>query len=260
MRSRRLLLWCGAGALLLAAIFAVLEVPGVGTWIAAAALAGLASAVSALVVRGTDVAVKRGREAVVEPAPLTPITVTAWHSKVTNSYGLVLPLPEGHAACPECPRVCVRTLNIHLAVEAAVERAVILTSLTVQVESRSSTPPDLQILARPKPRARPRRTFDLRYRGSDLGVDLGAPEPMPKPAEGVPDFPYTVSPDDPEYFVLQTKLETPGDITWRVGIHWVYGGEAGVVLADDGGQPFRLVTPRPSPVTAPAAASRRPPA
>ncbi|MFI6730299.1 hypothetical protein NRF20_43675 [Streptomyces sp. R-74717] len=74
-------------------------------------------------------------------------------------------------------------------------------------------------------------------------VDLSAHTCFAKPADGVPDFPHTVSPLDPEYFIIRTELGAPGDVKWRVLVHWTYSGQSGMVIADAEGQPFRLVPP-----------------
>jgi hypothetical protein len=222
------------------------EVPGIGKWIATAALTGLATAVSGLVTRSADQAVARGREVALDPAPSAPIYATGRQLPGRGvGTGHVGPIPEDGNARPANTVDLWRT-SVYVAVEAAVDRAVILTGLSMQIESRS-TPPAVQIFPRRRPRGRPRRTFDVQLSDANpdtrLTVDLNASTPRLEPAEGVPDFPYTVTPDDPEIFELRAALDTPGDVKWRVGVHWVCHGESGVVIADNNGQPFRLVSP-----------------
>lgn len=72
-------------------------------------------------------------------------------------------------------------------------------------------------------------------------VNLSELTPQVRPGDGVPDFPYTVSHLDPERFFLHVTSSAPGDVTWRVELHWRCNGETGVVIADAEGQPFRLV-------------------
>lgn len=66
--------------------------------------------------------------------------------------------------------------------------------------------------------------------------------PTLKPADGVPDFPYTVSHVDAELFVFKATARTSGDFTWWIGVHWLCGERSGVLEARENGQPFRTVT------------------
>jgi hypothetical protein len=160
VRSRRLALRLGAGASLLAAVAAAVEVPGIGKWIATAALTGLATAVSGLVTRSADQAVARGREVALDPAPPAPIYATGRQLPGRGvDTGHVGPIPDDVNARPANTVDLWRT-SVYVAVEAAVDRAVILTGLSMQIESRS-TPPAVQISPRRRPRGRPRRTFDV---------------------------------------------------------------------------------------------------
>ncbi|MEU9158503.1 hypothetical protein AB0D59_50285 [Streptomyces sp. NPDC048417] len=250
MRSRQLVMRIGAVASLLAAVVVAVAVPGIGKWIVAAVLAGLASAVSGLVARSADRSVARGRAVVLDPKPSTPIVVTgSQEADRAVDRGHIGPIPEDVDA-RRANVVALWRTSVYVAVEAVVNRAVILTGLSVQIESRSA-PPDVQILPRRRPKGRPRRTFNVQLSdvnpGMRLNVGLDASTPRLEPAEGVPDFPYTVAPDDPEVFVLRAALDSAGDVQWRVGVHWVCNGESGVVIADDEGRPFRLVRPRQRP-------------
>ncbi|MFE1877744.1 hypothetical protein ACFW9N_44090 [Streptomyces sp. NPDC059496] len=193
-------------------------VPGIGKWIVAAVLAGLASALGGLVARGADKAITRGREAVLPPTPLPPITVKAYQ------YGFSSGDVGG-------PWVWLDTTTVDLVVEATVDRAVILSQLEVRVESRG-TPP---------------RIFDSNdyFRGAleirPFHVDLAEPTPEVRPVDATPDFPYSVSPLDPEHFLIDVTSSTPGDFTWRFDVHWLCKGQSGVVTANQQGPPFRLI-------------------
>ncbi|MFC9622765.1 hypothetical protein ACFTXM_23145 [Streptomyces sp. NPDC056930] len=228
----------GAAVLLLAAVVLAVAVPGVGTWIAAAVLAGLASALGGLVTRGADRVLARGRDAIVASTPVAPIVVEATEPYGRNKH--VGPIPAGREEQRNSPGWVTEGVatSVYLTIEATVERAVILTKLDVRVESQSPRPPDNledppDSGLYPAPMAREEvRTF---------GVDLGEARPTPRPYEGVPSFPYTVSHLDPERFRVHAIMDRPGDITWRVEIHWRCNGQSGVVVADDEGRPFRFV-------------------
>ncbi len=242
MESRRLLARVGAAVLLVAAVALVAVVPGVGTWIGAAVLAGLASALGGLVTRSADKAIARGRAAVLDLPQTAPLIVEAWLEYY--ELGHIGPMPEEREERQNSPGwVPVGAVaSVHLMVEATVDRAVILTKLDVRVESRSAAPLHIEYPTRdedePRPAVMPSeesRTFQ---------VNLSDPTPVPKPARRVPKFPYTVSHLDPERFRLRVIAGTPGDVTWRVDVHWRCNGQSGIVIADEEGQPFRLVTPR----------------
>lgn len=243
MGSRRLVARIGAAVLLLVAVVWAVIVPGVGTWIAAAVLAGLASTLGGLVTRGADRVLARGRDAIVAATPASPIVVEAVEPYGRNKH--VGPIPVGREERLNSPGWVTEAVatSVYLTIEATVERAVILTRLEVRVEARSRrppgnlvAPPDSGIYARPMA-PEEARTFL---------VDLGEARPTPQQDEGVPSFPYSVSHLDPERFRIHAFLDRPGDVTWRVEIHWRCNGESGVVVADNEGRPFRLVRTLPA--------------
>jgi hypothetical protein len=59
---------------------------------------------------------------------------------------------------------------------------------------------------------------------------------------GTPDFPYAVSPHDPESFEVMAYTDR-SDIQWRLALDWVYAGKAGTVIIDHDGRPFRVAQP-----------------
>ncbi|WP_030960566.1 hypothetical protein [Streptomyces sp. NRRL S-378] len=206
--------------------------PGIGKWIVAAVLAGLASALGGLVARGADKAITRGREAVLPPSPLPPITVKA------RQYGGLGGDIRNRSEMSVRdwvdfgdPRVYLNATTVDLVVEATVDRAVILSQLEVRVESRGAPP----------------RIFDHGYLAGgameirSFHVDLADPTPEVRPADGSSDFPFTVSHLDPERFIIEVTSSTPGDFTWRFDVHWLCKGQSGVVTANQQGPPFRLI-------------------
>ncbi|MGW3240309.1 hypothetical protein [Streptomyces olivaceus] len=243
MESRRLIARIGAAVLLLAAVVLAVAVPGVGTWIAAAVLAGLASAIGGLVTRGTDQVLARGRDAIVASTLVAPIVVEATEPYGRNKH--VGPIPVRREERRDSPGWVTEGVatSVHLTIEATVERAVILTKLDVLVESQSpyppanlEDPPDSGIYPAPMPPEK-LRTFR---------VNLDEASPTPRPYRRVPKFPYKVSHLDPERFHIRAIMDRPGDVTWRVMIHWRCNGQSGVVVADDEGRPFRFVRTLPT--------------
>lgn len=224
--------------MLLAAVVLAVAVPGVGTWIVAAVVAGVASTLGGLVTRSADKALALGRDAVLASAPAAPLVVAAFQGD--GMRGHIAPVPSDLTELRGSPgwvAVGSRTV-VWLMIEATVDRAVILTKLEVRVESRATPPPIDDI--EPPPMAEPMAEQELRT----FQVNLSDPTPVPRPADGVPDFPYTVSHLDPERFLLQVDAGGPGDVAWRVNVHWLCNGRSGDVIADNEGQPFRLVTMR----------------
>src|SRR5262249_11214818 len=151
------------------------------------------------------------------------LTVRAAQTGILSGH--IGPQPQSPTARPDSRNwVALSGATVSLFVEATADRAVILRELRVRVESRSA-PPDIGSIGeppRPAPMAPQRvRTFE---------VNLSDPTPLPRPAAGVPDFPYTVSHLDPERFIVHSKLSTPEDVTWRVEVHWLCNGQSGVLL------------------------------
>ncbi|HEY5989046.1 MAG TPA: hypothetical protein VIV12_22105, partial [Streptosporangiaceae bacterium] len=66
---------------------------------------------------------------------------------------------------------------------------------------------------------------------------------------GTPDFPYTVSPHDPENFQVMAYTDR-NDVLWRLALDWVCGGKNGTAIIDNNGQPFRVAQPEAPQVTA----------
>ncbi|MET7419801.1 hypothetical protein [Dactylosporangium sp. NPDC005555] len=78
----------------------------------------------------------------------------------------------------------------------------------------------------------------LRVRQFDLFLD--EPEPRLRRPDGGDDFPFKVSPADPEVFDLVVHTQT-GDIEWVLDLDWTCAGRSGVRRIDLGGHPFRTI-------------------
>jgi hypothetical protein len=215
-------------------------------WILTAVLAGASAAVTGLVTRNFDKVITRGGEAVLARTPEDPITVHA--SQPPGTRGYIGPLPPTTERWRDSANV-VQLFDavVHLIVEAAGDRTAIINKLDVRMES-CEAPPHVSHLAGP-PAPAPMSPRQLREFRVSLNVRLSAnatePALSPRPADGVPDFPYTVTPLDPDHFYIHVSTDEPGDFRWRIGLHWICNGKSGVVVADLCGQPFRVVRPEP---------------
>lgn len=141
MGSRQHWFRAGAAVLLIAAVAVAVAVPGVGKWIVAAVLTGLASALGGLVARSADKAIKRGRDAVLDPASPAPIIVKAHQSGgLRGDLRLRSEMSVRDWVEFGSPEVCLESTTVDLVVEATVDRAVIISKLEVRVESRGTPP------------------------------------------------------------------------------------------------------------------------
>ncbi|GIE91602.1 hypothetical protein [Actinoplanes regularis] len=57
-----------------------------------------------------------------------------------------------------------------------------------------------------------------------------------------PDFPFTVSPLDPEQLVIRPHTSTFA-VTWNLELNWIYKGQRGSIVLDNAGRPFGLRPP-----------------
>lgn len=238
---------CAVVLALAAAVVAVL-VAGVEKWVLTAVLAGASAAVTGLVTRNVDRAFTRGSEAVLARSPEDPITVHA--SQVSFMRGYIGPLPPTTERWRESANVVeLNDVVVHLIVEASGDRTAVISKLDVRVESCDAPPHVSHLGSVPvyAPMA-PRQLREFRVT-LDVGLSANAaePAPLPRPADGVPDFPYMVAPLGPDHFFIHATTEEPGDFRWRIGVHWICNGQSGVIVADHDGQPFRVVHPERSP-------------
>ncbi|NUT48861.1 MAG: hypothetical protein HOV94_16375 [Saccharothrix sp.] len=129
---------------------------------------------------------------------------------------------------------------ITLLVEARGARAVTLRSLRAVVLSRR--PPQPATFVTTAVGIMTPRRFEV-----DLDTDL--PHLVPATGQsrlrrllrrpGGAGFPYTVSPLDPEMFVIEPRTARY-QVEWRLELDWTYRGRDGTTLIDDGGEPFRV--------------------
>ncbi|MFE5011731.1 hypothetical protein ACFRAI_38065 [Streptomyces sp. NPDC056637] len=221
-------------------------VAGVQKWVLTAVLAGASAAIMGLVTRNVDKVITRGGEAVLGRTPEDPITIHA--SQVPGFRGYIGPRPPTTERWRDSANVVdLFDVVVHLIVEAAGDRTAIIDKLDVRMES-CEAPPHVSDLGEP-PRPAPLSPRQLREFRVSLNVGLSAnatdPAPSPRPADGVPDFPYTVTPLGPDHFYIHVTTDEPGDFRWRIGVHWICKGKSGVVVTDLHGQPFRGVRPEP---------------
>jgi hypothetical protein len=216
---RSWLLWSVAALLVAVTLAAAIVFRSVGVWLAAAAFAGVTATIAGMVQATADRGLRAARRLVNGSGSPVKVSAEFWQQPLLFVRGDNDP---GHR---------VRCGFVLLLVEATSDQAVILRRLRVVVESRgpaTSTQPDSSH------EPVPMRTFL---------VDLDDPEPRPAPA-GVPDFPYLVSPSQPEAFKVMAYTER-GDIRWRLALDWTYRGVGGSVTIDSDGLPFRVAQPPP---------------
>lgn len=119
-------------------------------------------------------------------------------------------------------------LTVKILAEATVDRAVVLRDLRVLVDARRRPPDGMEAVPAA---ALPARRFL---------IDLDQDHPRPVPEAGTPAFPYTVSPADPEQFVV-TASTRRHDVQWRLAFDWICLGQRGTKVIDYHGRPFRVV-------------------
>jgi hypothetical protein len=78
-------------------------------------------------------------------------------------------------------------------------------------------------------------TGALTPRRFDIDLDSENPRLM---AQGI-DFPFTVSPTDPEQFWVQA-VTAANEITWTIALDWITEGISGTTAVNLGGPPFSL--------------------
>ncbi|MEU1077243.1 MULTISPECIES: hypothetical protein [unclassified Streptomyces] len=135
--------------------------------------------------------------------------------------------------------------DIHLIVEATGNRTVIVNTMAMRLESYEVPPHvsdvGLPLLGYPMD---PRELREFRVRlTAGIRANTTAPTSWVRPAEGVPDFPYTVTLDSPDHFFPDVGTAEPGDYRFRIEVHWICQGQSGIVVADQSGEPFRFVRP-----------------
>jgi hypothetical protein len=125
---------------------------------------------------------------------------------------------------------------VELTMQAASGETVILENISVQLVSRQ--PPAAGDLLEPDEGG---GELDPRY----FALDLDAPTPAlvaypgDNAGQNIPAarFPFTVSEQDPEVFLIQVNASLSMS-SFRLELHWVSNGRAGTTTVDNQGQPF----------------------
>jgi hypothetical protein len=204
-----------------AVVIVVVVVHSVQIWLVAAVLGGAASVIAAAVARLVDRGLAKGRELVLGADE--PIVVST--SFESNVLLRLAEQPGGGFSAMSAGEQQIKML-----VEASVDRAVVLRGLRINVVSRRAPiQGELMVVLH----AVPLRTFD---------VDLDLDEPKPVPRSGTPDFPYAVSPDEPEQFLIVVRTRR-NHIVWRMELDWTFQGQLGSTRIEE---PYFQVTPIPS--------------
>lgn len=88
-------------------------------------------------------------------------------------------------------------------------------------------------------------TSRMKIRGFRINLDSDDLRLIPDSGTG--DFPYSVSPHDPEGFLLHF-MTLHSYVAWRLEIDWVCQGKSGTLVVDDNGRPFEVkAEERPAP-------------
>lgn len=156
---------------------------------------------------------------VFDPRTQRPILTTVEVLPGSSSGTIVV---EGNPPAKMTPSGAIFVITV----EARAPRAVILQRARAVVLSR-----------RP-----PRRACWIKGIGAGLNprrfdVDLDSDNPQ-LTAQGV-DFPFTVSPTDPEQFWVQAEAGA-NEVIWNVELDWITDGVRGTTVVNHGGIPFSL--------------------
>lgn len=117
---------------------------------------------------------------------------------------------------------------LRLYVEAADTRTAILTGLHVVVVSAEKAPADAEVILT-------MGTLDPR----PFEVRLDEPRPRVRPLSEA-DFPFSVSPGDPEVIDVVAYTDTR-DVRWRLVLAWTCEGRRGNTTVDFNGRPIRTI-------------------
>ena len=202
---------------------------GVGAWLGGAVAAAFAGYLAQELPRALTRATERWRRRRGAPAPIV-VTVAI----VDEDYVVLV---EGDRVV----EVPASGHGVRLTVESVGDRPVLLTGLRPEVVWRG---PNLGTVSR-HAGAVPARRFEVHL---DAEPPRVRPVPVPAGGDGT-DFPYRVTPDDPEVIELAARTDT-GDVRWVLHLDWVSDGQTGAVRIDLGGAPLRTAARHPSPQAA----------
>lgn len=118
--------------------------------------------------------------------------------------------------------------SVIVTVQGVAGRTVVLQSMTVVVVRRAPSMAGIYLPAGCQEELVPRKY--------ELNLDSPTPRVVPQP--GNIGFPYTITNDDPEQFVITPDVAS-GDVEWSLYLTWTSGASEGRLVLDDSGRPFR---------------------
>lgn len=168
-----------------------------------------------------------------QAVPGTPFATRVTAEPVHCRSGWVVP-DHGQQAIPYVPggqptgAVLSSGGNIVVTVQGTTGRTVVLQSMTVVVARRGPAMPGIYLPEGCQEVLTPRKYV----------LDLDSPRPRVVPQPGSISFPYKISSDDPEQFVITPEVIS-GDIAWRLYLTWTSGDRRGETAL---GGTFRTTT------------------
>ena len=118
--------------------------------------------------------------------------------------------------------------NVTITVQGVTGQTVVLQSLTVEVVNRSSPAAGIYLPVGCQESLTPRYYV----------VNLDSPTPRVVPQPGSISFPYRVTSDDPEQFVITPEVAA-GDVQWLLYLNWTSGAKAGRLTIENSRKPFQ---------------------
>ena len=224
-------------------------------WFIGIVVAVVAAVVTSYVTGGITAGVDRVRGSFEEePAPLG-LTVTRstdsghWVFAEPLKAVKAIPLPTGDLGALETWDTWAHShggmdaysSRVEVVVEGTTAYPVVLTGLTAEVVTRAPPPRGVHVVPFGGG-GLPTRRFEVDLDESPPTVRSLAAAPELESAPPPIDFPYRVSNTDPEVLLIIASTRRC-DCSWRASIEWVYQGKKGSTVIDDGGQPFRTVSP-----------------
>jgi Trypsin-like peptidase domain len=166
----------------------------------------------------------------VSRVPLAAVVIT---QPVPCRSGWVVP-DHGQHMFPDVPgqqpagAVLSSGSSVIVTVQGVAGRTVVLQSMTVVVAHRAPSMAGIYLPAGCQEELVPRKY--------ELNLDSPAPRVVPEP--GNTGFPYTITNDDPEQFIITPDVAS-GDVEWFLYLTWTSGASEGRLVLNDSGRPFR---------------------
>lgn len=163
----------------------------------------------------------------------TPIAAVVFTAPVPCRSGWVVPdsgqrlIPYADDTAP-VGAVLSSDGNVTITVQGVSGQTVVLQSMTVEIVHRAKPMSGIYLPVGCQGELPPRQYV----------LNLDSPTPRVVPQPGSVGFPYVVSNDDPEQFVV-TPDTSDGDVQWRMFLTWSSGSRHGQIVLDDSGKPFR---------------------